>query len=468
MTAQNAIQPPPLKAAVYVTAFIAALAGLLFGLDIGVISGALPFITKEYALNNTVSEWIVSSILAGAVLGTFASAPVSRLWGRKTALLLSAVIFVLGSLGSALAPSPAMLIGVRFFLGLAVGIASFTAPLYLAEMAPQRVRGALISMYQLMITIGIVLAFLSDTAFSYGGHWRWMLGVLAFPATGMFLGMLALPQSPRWLFLVGRKAEGREVLSKLCGSAAEVDAEAAEIEHALERPGGGFALLRNPNFRRVLLLGFALQVAQQFTGINIMMYYAPKIFSVAGFASTQHQMFGTVLIGVVNMLATFIAIGCVDRFGRKPILILGFMVMASSLLAVGAALWMIPATATIPTPGLWQFLAVGFLILFIIGFSMSAGPIIWVLCSEIYPLAGRDLGITVSTGTNWFANMLIGATFLTALDTLGNAQTFWCFGALNVGFIFLVIFFCPETKGVSLEKIEERLMEGRPLRQIGR
>ena len=466
MTEQNAIPPPPLKAAVYVTAFIAALAGLLFGLDIGVISGALPFIAKQYALTSAVSEWIVSSILAGAVLGTFASAPVSRRWGRKTALLLSAVIFVLGSLGSALAPSPAALIGVRFFLGLAVGIASFTAPLYLAEMAPQRIRGALISMYQLMITIGIVLAFLSDTALSYGCHWRWMLGVLAFPATGMFLGMLALPQSPRWLFLVGRKAEGRGVLSKLRGSEAEVEAEAAEIETALLRPGGGFALLANRNFRRVLLLGFALQVAQQFTGINIMMYYAPKIFSVAGFAATEHQMFGTVLIGAVNVLATFIAIAFVDKFGRKPILALGFVVMALSLLAVGAALWMIPAAAT--SPGLWQFLAVGFLILFIVGFAMSAGPIIWVLCSEIYPLAGRDLGITVSTATNWFANMLIGATFLTALETLGNAQTFWLFGALNVTFIFLVVFLCPETKGVSLERIEERLMAGLPLRRIGR
>jgi SP family galactose:H+ symporter-like MFS transporter len=200
---------------------------------------------------------------------------------------------------------------------------------------------------------------------------------------------------------------------------------------------------------------------QQFTGMNVIMYYAPKIFEIAGFTNTTEQMWGTVIVGLVNVLATFIAIGLVDRWGRKPTLKLGFLVMAVGMGILGTMLHVGIHSST------GQYFAIAMLLMFIIGFAMSAGPLIWVLCSEIQPLKGRDFGITVSTATNWIANMIVGATFLTMLNTLGNANTFWVYAGLNVLFIILTIVLIPETKGISLEHIERNLLGGKKLRDIG-
>jgi SP family galactose:H+ symporter-like MFS transporter len=218
----------------------------------------------------------------------------------------------------------------------------------------------------------------------------------------------------------------------------------------------------NKNFRRAVYLGILLQVMQQFTGMNVVMYYAPKIFGLAGFTSTHEQMWGTVIVGLVNVLATFIAIGLVDLWGRKPTLKVGFLVMGVGMGILGFIM-----RNTVLSP-FEQYFAVAMLLMFIIGFAMSAGPLIWVLCSEIQPLKGRDFGITCSTVTNWVANMIIGASFLTMLHSLGSAHTFWIYAGFNILFIFLTIWLIPETKNISLEKIESNLMEGRQLRNIGR
>ncbi len=450
------------KTAVYGVSFIAATAGLLFGLDIGVISGALPFIAKEFGAGTEMQEWIVSSLLLGAFIGTLGSGFISRHYGRKHALLVSAVVFAAGSALSAAATSPAMLIGVRLFLGLAVGIASFTAPLYLSEMAPTRIRGALISMYQLLITIGILTAYLSDTFLSYGAHWRVMLGVLVVPATLMFLGILMLPNSPRWLILVGRREEAARALQKLRYED-EIAEEILEIEKTLENKQKGLELLfKNRYFFKAVLLGIGLQAIQQFTGINVIMYYAPKIFALAGFESTVEQMWGTVLVGLINVLATFIAIAFVDKLGRKPILFIGFCVMGLSMGTLGF-LFHIGMTQAV-----MHYLAIAALLVFIIGFAMSAGPVIWILCSEIYPLRARDIGVTASTASNWLCNAVVGATFLTMLNGLGSANTFWLYGGLNILFIAILFLFVPETKGVSLENIEANLLSGKRLARIGR
>ena len=452
------------KALVYIVALTAALAGLLFGLDIGVISGALPFIATQFKASTVAQEFIVSSLLVGAVLGTFLSGLLSRKYGRKKTLLVSAVVFALGSVFSALATGTIMLMAIRVFLGMAVGIASFTAPLYLSEMAPQRIRGALISMYQLMITIGILLAYISDTLFSYSGLWRGMFGVLVIPSTLMFIGVALLPESPRWLVLVGRKMHAREVLHKLRHDD-EVGEELAEIEKTLETKQHGLQLLfQNKPFLKVVVLGIVLQMIQQFTGMNVVMYYAPKIFKIAGFVSTSQAMWGTVLVGLINVLATFIAIAFVDKVGRKPILFVGFIVMGLSMGSLGMMFHL-----GVHSFHAAQYIAIGSLLMFIIGFAMSAGPIIWVICSEIYPLCGRDLGITISTATNWLCNAIVGATFLTLLGTFGPAHTFWLYGGLNILFIIFLVFFVPETKGISLEKIESNLMSGKKrLAEIGR
>ncbi|WP_313336617.1 MFS transporter, partial [Pseudomonas oryzihabitans] len=221
---------------------MAALAGLMFGLDIGVISGATKFIQQEFQISDQVIEWIVSSMMAGAALGALGAGSLSAKLGRKKSLMLGAILFVVGSVLCGLATSPTMLIFARFLLGLAIGIASFTAPLYLAEVAPENIRGSMISLYQLMITAGILLAFLSNTAFSYYEAWRWMLGIIAIPGVLFLIGVFALPDSPRWLIMAGRKQEAIKVLHKLRGDEKVIQQEVAEIEEQLKVPQKGWSL----------------------------------------------------------------------------------------------------------------------------------------------------------------------------------------------------------------------------------
>ena len=451
------------KAMTFFVCFLAALAGLLFGLDIGVIAGALPFIADEFKISPHTQEWVVSSMMFGAAVGAVGSGWLNFRLGRKYSLMIGAVLFVIGSLCSAFAPNAEILIVARVLLGLAVGIASYTAPIYLSEIAPEKIRGSMISMYQLMITIGILAAYLSDTAFSYTGAWRWMLGIITIPALLLLIGVFFLPDSPRWLAARGDDGKARRVLEKLRDSSEQAKHELDEIRESLKVKQSGWGLfVNNKNFRRAVYLGILLQVMQQFTGMNVIMYYAPKIFGIAGFASTSQQMWGTVIVGLVNVLATFIAIGLVDRWGRKPTLKLGFLVMAVGMGVLGTMLHIgVESDAA-------KYFSIAMLLMFIVGFAMSAGPLIWVLCSEIQPLKGRDFGITVSTATNWIANMIVGATFLTMLDSLGNANTFWVYAALNVVFIFITIALIPETKNVSLEHIERNLMKGEALRDIGK
>lgn len=463
---------------VYFIGFTAALAGLLFGLDVGVISGALIFIKREFfsALSaeaaDARSEVIVSALLWGAVFGTLISGFLSSKYGRRKTILLSAVIFIAGALACAFARNEHFLMGARFLLGIGVGAASFTAPLYLSEISPQAVRGSMISMYQLMITIGILMAFLSDTWLSTyasfggetGGHWRIMLGIIALPAAGMFVGVLFLPESPRWLFLKGFQDHAIAVFRRMKLDEAEIAAEVREIEDSAKVKQSGMELfLSNPNFRRAIGLGIGLQVIQQLTGINVIMYYAPKIFDLAGFSGAAQQMWGTVIVGLTNVLATFIAIAFVDRLGRKPIMYAGFVTMGLAMTTVGIFFNMgIDKNPSLGYPAIFA------LLIFIVGFAMSAGPIIWVICSEIYPLAGRDLGVTCSTTTNWVVNAIVGQTFLSLINTVGGGNTFLLYGGLNVFFILFFLLFVPETKGISLEQIERNLMAGLKLRKIGR
>lgn len=481
--------PKRVQPIVYFIGFTAALAGLLFGLDVGVISGAEGFIQKDFKLSDDTIQLIVSSLLWGAAFGALFSGVLSSKLGRRKTILISAVNFIIGAILCAFAPNEHILIFARFILGIAVGVASFTAPLYLSEVSPQSVRGSMISMYQLMITIGIVLAFLSNTWLATyatfggetGGHWRIMLGIIAVPAAIMFAGVFFLPESPRWLFLKGFHEKAVAVFKQMKLDDAEIAAEVREIEDSLKVKQDGFSLLlTNRNFRRAIGLGIGLQIIQQLTGINVIMYYAPRIFGMAGFEDTNEQMWGTVIVGVTNVLATFIAIAFVDRLGRKPIMYAGFVTMGLALIAVGTLFVIGGETrmvtnakgieeATIVLKSLdYAYPAIFSLLIFIVGFAMSAGPIIWVICSEIYPLACCDMGVTFSTGTNWIANAIVGMTFLSLINGFGPGNTFLLYGGLNVLFIIFFLIFVPETKGISLEKIERNLMAGLKLRKIGR
>jgi SP family galactose:H+ symporter-like MFS transporter len=434
----------------------------MFGLDIGVISGAQQFIQHDFHISDTVLEHIVSWMMLGAAVGAISGGWMAKSLGRKRSLLLGSFIFVVASILCGASSSVQTLLIGRLILGVSIGMLSFTAPIYLAEIAPENIRGSMVSFYQLMITIGIFVAFLSDTAFSYSGNWHWMLGIIAIPGALFFLGVFALPDSPRWLMMRGRKEEATRVLTKLRGNPKVVEQEEQEIAAQLGIPQHGWHMfLQNKNFRRSVGLGILLQIVQQFTGMNVVMYYAPRIFQDMGY-KTEAQLWFTAIVGLTNVLATFIAIWLVDRLGRKPILYTGFTVMAIGMGVVGTMMHLgISSHAQ-------QIFTVAMLLLFIVGFAMSAGPLIWILCAEVQPINGRDFGVAISTLTNWVANFVVGATFLSLLDNFGQAQTFWLYGAFNVVFIALTGLLVPETKNITLEFIERNLMAGKPLRKIGR
>lgn len=442
--------------------FTGALAGLLFGMDTGAISGALPILERVFDLNKTTQGALTAILMLGAAAGAVCAAILSYRFGRKRSLLMAAFLFVVGAGLCGVAPNVATIMGGRLLLGFAIGIASFTAPLYLSEIAPERYRGAIISLYQLMITIGILMAFVLNTALTNGEFWRWMLGASIFPALCFFCAVLFLPRSPHWLVMHNRLQEARQILGRLNQTPQEADHKLEEIRKTLSVKQEGWRLFqKNANFRRAVGLGIGLQLMQQFTGINIVMYFSPKIFQLAGYASDLDRMWLTVTVGLVNVLVTLVAILLIDRWGRRPILFLGFLTMAVGMASVGIVLGMAAPS------GAWQMFGVVMLLVFVAGFALSAGPIVWVLCSEIQPLKGRDFGIMCSTTTNWLSNMLITFAFLPILDKHGGGIVFLCLALLNVVFIVLTWFFVPETKGVTLEQIETNLMSGKALRHIG-
>lgn len=442
--------------------FIAALAGLLFGLDIAYVNGSLELIVKTFHLTTSQSEKIAGILLFGAFIGAIFSGWLSRQFGRKKVLLLASLIFALFTFLGVFAPSFTVLLVARFIIGLAVGIASFVAPLYLSEIAPFKIRGRLIAMYQLMITIGILAMFLSNAALMHFGSWRLMMSVIAIPALVMFVGALFLPESPRWLVLVGRSDDAKKVLQRIRTSDEEVNFELGEIEETVKVKGGGWKMLSKPFFRKVLILGILLQALQQFSGMNAFMYYSGQVFKAAGFSSPA---VATVVIGLVNMLTTLIAIKYVDKLGRKPILYTGLTILVISCGVVGYLFRINPPGSEMSSVEQWLTLI--FSLLFIFGFAVALGPIIWILCSEIFPLKGRDFGITITTATNWISNTIIGSFTLTWFTHLGVGGTFWMFGAFNLIGFLIIGFLTPETKNIPLEELEKNLESGVPLRKLG-
>jgi MFS transporter, SP family, galactose:H+ symporter len=457
---------------VYGVCTIAALAGLLFGLDIAYVNGSLPLIAKDFNITSTTQQGEVAGLLLiGAAIGALLSGAFSRIFGRKKVLIIAAFIFTFFTLIGVFSPTFNFLLVSRFIVGLAVGIASFVAPLYLSEIAPRKIRGGMIAMYQFMITVGIFLMFLSNSLLERFGSWRIMLFVLVVPSLVMLIGCLLLPKSPRWLMLRGKNEEAKEVLRKIRNSEDEVDYEINEIAKTTKVKSSGFEMLKNKFFLKVLLLGVLLQAFQQFTGMNAFMYYSTQIFQQAGFSNPT---VATVSIGLVNMLTTIIAIKYVDKFGRKPILYAGLTILFISCCVVGYifkeyySVEMVKGVAhsAMTLSPLLQWTTLIFCLLFIFGFAVSMGPIIWIICSEIQPLEGRDLGITISTMTNWICNAILGGYAINWL-TFHPGNTFLSFGTVCIVCILFVFLYVPETKGISLEEIEMNLRDNKPLKKIG-
>ncbi len=444
----------------FVTGMIAALAGLLFGMDTGVIAGAVPLIKSDWAISNpNTIGWIVSIQLAGAVFGTILSGPVSRLYGRRFSIIISAILFTVCSIFSAFAQSIDSLIFVRFFLGIALGVASYITPLYIAEIATKEKRGGMIATYQLMITIGLLLSFVSDTFIAhYFSSWRMMLGIVAIPAFLMLLFLHKLPKSPRWLMLKDRQAEAQDVLSKILNSASEAESELITIKKTLSQKK------HKVNFKLfflVVLLGLGLQAIQQWTGINVIMYYAPSVFKAAGFATLNEQLLCTIAVGVVNVLTTLIAIKYVDRWGRKPILYAGLAIMTIACVCIGFSM------QSSSHSSFSNMLALISVLVYIFGFAVSLGPIVWIICAEIFPLAYREVGIIITTAGNWTFNYMLTKAFPSLVHVYGTYNIFWGFAVMCIIGLFFVRFVTPETKGVSLEEIEKNLLSGKKLNKIG-
>jgi MFS transporter, SP family, galactose:H+ symporter len=434
---------------VYVIAILGAFNGLLFGYDTGIISGALLFIRAQFNLSPTAQEVVTSGVLIGAVVGAAASGYLSDTWGRRKTILVTAIIFIVGVLGAAFAPSIPMLVGARIVIGLGIGIASLICPLCISEVAPPKIRGALVSLNQLAITSGILISYLINFAFAATQNWRWMFGLGVIPAVILGIGVLFLPESPRWLVGHQRADEARGVLRHIDPQATKtsVTQTIRDIQQAAQTERKDLRDLLVPAIRPALIVGVCLAVFQQITGINTIIYYAPTIFQLAGFKSAA-SILATVGVGVVNVVFTIVAIWLVDRAGRLKLLYWGLSGMTISLAVLGVA-FALPG-ARHATGGL----TVVCLIVYIASFAVSLGPVFWLLIAEIYPLAVRGMGMSVATVANWASNLLVALTFLTLIVHLGAPLTFWLYGLCAIGTLIFVRYLVPETKGRTLEDIQ--------------
>jgi sugar porter (SP) family MFS transporter len=447
---------------IYVTAAIAALNGLLFGFDTGVISGALLYIDKSFALSHFMTEVVVSATLVGAIFGAAVGGRLADRLGRRRLMVAGASVFFGGSVVMGLAPSVSWLVVGRLVVGFAIGVASMVGPLYISEIAPPKIRGSLVSLNQLAVTSGILLAYLVNYAFKGPGGWRWMFGSGVVPAAVLALGMLFMPESPRWLVEQGRREEARSVLSKT-RSAERIEDEIDEIERTKEVEDDDFSTLLESWVRPALVVGVGLAVLQQVTGINTVIYYAPTIFKSTGFGASA-SILATVGVGLVNVAATICAVLLVDRVGRRPLLLVGLSGMA---LALGG----LSVTFFLPgLSGVVGWAAVASLMLYVGFFAIGMGPVFWLLISEIYPLQVRGSAMGVVTVANWASNLLVSLTFLTLINGgtfsgvefggIGRTGTFGLYAGLSVLSLLFVYWQVPETKGRSLEEIESDLRDG--------
>jgi sugar porter (SP) family MFS transporter len=438
------------------------LAGLLFGYDQGVISGALPLLQKDLGLSTLESEIVTSWVTLGALFGALVAGGTADRIGRRWTAVAAGVLFAIGALIEAVAPGPGMLTFGRVVTGLGVGSASVVAPLYAAEMAPKRLRGRFVSTYQLAITVGIFFAYLADDALTGSDRWRLMFALAVIPGAALVVGFLVMPESARWLLKMGRREEARASLVKVDGpelADSELETIEADLEAEALEGQASWSEVFSPGLRRALWVGVGLATLQQVTGINAIIYYANEIFAEAGFTTAEQQAKATLYaVGAVNVLATFIAVAWVDRFGRRPLLFSGLIGMTVSLAAVGfsfAALENQPEGGPTSTTvgGLVTVLA---LVVFIASFAFSLGPIVWTIISEIYPNRVRGRAMAVATAVNWFAAFIVAQFFLSLVDAIGESTTFFMFSALCIVTYAFVHRWVPETKGKSLEEIQER------------
>ncbi|MCB0568917.1 MAG: sugar porter family MFS transporter [Phaeodactylibacter sp.] len=435
---------------VYLLTAVAALGGLLFGYDTAVIAGAIGFLQTKFELTAAMKGWAASSAIIGCIFGAMFAGYMSDRYGRKRILILTALLFGLSAVGSAIPSNLTQFAVARFIGGLGVGAASMLSPLYITELAPAKIRGQLVSLYQLAIVLGILLIFFinmlvqnqGDEAWNVEYGWRYMLGSETIPAVLFFFAMFFVPESPRWLAKEKQDEAAVKVLARINGAekAREI---LLEIKATLLEESGTLRELFSGRFRKSIIIGILLALFTQFQGINAIMYYAPEIFKAVGVG--QNSAFAqTVIVGVINVLFTFVAIWLVDRVGRKALLLVGGAGMGVSLFMVGAAFHF----------GWGGYFPLVFILSYVACFAASFGPVPWVILSEIFPIKLRGLAMSVGTLAVWVAVYFVTQLFPIMVEAIGQAYTFWIFFVVSVlafGFVWRMI---PETKEKTLEEIE--------------
>jgi len=427
---------------------IAALGGVLYGYDMGIIAAAAIFVKRTFLLSTFVEELVVSIVLVGAMIGAMAGGAIADQIGRRATLVWAAGIFIAGSVLAPVSPNVATLILARAIIGVGIGFTSVTAPVYVSELAPPQSRGMLIGLYQLALTVGIALADLVGYWLAPQEAWRLMFGIAAVPTLFFLAIIVTVPESPRWLFAHGRATDAESVLRSY------TDAPGArqfldDIQEGLKTPmTQSWMALWSPAVRGSLFIAVGLTVLQQVTGINTVIYYGPQIFEFAGIASHANAIFATLLVAIMNILGTIVGILLVDRVGRKPLLYVGVAGMAVALFALS---WGFGHRAAVGSS--LGVIAIASLLVYIACFAFSLGAIAWILVSEVFPLRVRGRGVAVGTLFSGIANFAVSLTFLSLINAAGDAATFALFGGLSVLTLVFVRFAVPETCGRHLESI---------------
>lgn len=444
---------------VYQCTFVAAVGGLLFGYDTAVVAGAIGFIQQKYDLSAAMTGWAASCALVGCMVGAMFAGALSDKLGRKKVLMIAGVAFAVSSLGIMLPMSLSWFIVFRFIGGIGIGIASMLAPMYISEIAPAAIRGRLISIYQLGIVIGILLIYfvnaaiagMYNEAWNIDQGWRWMFGSGIIPSIVFIILLLIVPESPRWLAQENRWKEAEDILTKVAGKV-QAQEELVTIRESLNMQQISFSRLVKPGLRTALIIGVALAILSQVTGINVIMYYAPEIFKATGDGSSSALM-QTVLVGGINTLMTVVAIKYVDKLGRKKLLLIGAAGMAFCLALVGFAFY------TGNTQGYWVLAGI---LAYISFFAISLGPLTFVVVAEIFPTHIRGRAMSVAIFFLWLSVYVVSQTFPMLLESIGSAYTFWIYMVMSVIAFFFVWAMVPETKGKTLEEIEQLWITNKP------
>jgi sugar porter (SP) family MFS transporter len=447
---------------------IAAIGGFLFGFDTGVISGTLIFLqdARGWALKDSQLAGVTTAVLLGAVFGCLISGKITDLIGRKKIIIITSVIFICGALLSGSAPDVRFLIISRLFLGIGIGIASYSVPLYIAEISPARNRGALVTINQLMITVGILVSYITDYWIANDADpfsWRLMFHIGVIPGLILFTGMFFLPETPRWLISKGRYEEG-EVVLKRVEETALVDSSLKKLKDEIssdEKNPGSLKEVFTPWLKYPLIIGIGIMILTEFTGIDTIVYYTPKIFKIAGYISNEQSILPAIIVGSSNVFFTVISIFLVDRIGRRPLYFIGLSGLVITLSALGICFHFQEELGDI-----FSFLTISTMFLFIGSFAISFGPLSWLIISEIFPLKFRGLGMSIGAFTLWSATTIVNYSFLKIVDALTLAGTFWAFAIMGIISGFWGFYLIPETKGKSLESIEDHWRQGRRPREI--